>query len=653
MQSISDTVRWYCDRLAAMSSREIVHRIAELVTKIDGYRFNRDWSNFQATGDLTTLPHLGNRWNSLPAGAKETLAEEASKMRAGRFHLLGADWQVPVSMPPDPSFWQRFPDTTLWQGHDVYCFNILARPNLDNREIKLIWEINRLQFLVPLAVDAKLRDDHAARKLVFDLIFSWMEGNRPYRGVNWMSGIELGLRTISVALAISTLGTDHLERAELVALERFFLAHAFWIARYPSLYSSKNNHRVAELAGLIVATIFAPNMKNVTQLRRQALIDLLNEIEQQILPDGVGAEQSLAYSAFMIELSLIALVFLNVKPEELPPAVPARLAAWANHVQWMMDSAGQVPAIGDCDESKVIAFTQAQEPRYVASVAGAIAGYLQRTDLAPPRIDNHLRCALFNSLAGNAAVNSGVRTWQHGGYTVIRGQSANPVVLVLDHGPLGYLSIAAHGHADTLAVWLSIDDKPVIVDAGTYVYNSDPNWRDRFRATALHNTLSIGGVSSSISSGSFSWSAKAKGYLLDIRQKPSIEVVAEHDGYVDRFSVRHRRTIRVADACSIDIIDELIGAAIDETITVSFIISPIYQARLDEKTPMSVVVQEGEREILLLSGNGALMPRVIRGDERERLGWVSPIFGVKTAADQIVFQGVLRGRSIIKIHVLH
>ena len=64
---------------------------------------------------------------------------------------------------------------------------------------------------------------------------------------------------------------------------------------------------------------------------------------------------------------------------------------------------------------------------------------------------------------------------------MIRGKGKAPAVLTFDHGPVGYLSIAAHGHADTLAVWLSIGDQPVFVDAGTYLYHSSRALRDAFR----------------------------------------------------------------------------------------------------------------------------------------------------------------------------
>ena len=651
MRRIWATAKWYRDRAAAMSFSETVHRSVELVRKLRGNRFNRDWDAIPVTGDLAVLPDLRDRLSSLSVALKERLAKEADKVRAGHFNLLGANWLKPTSMPPDPSFWQRFPDAILWQGHDAYCFNIFARSKLDHVEIKHIWEINRLQFIVPLAVDVQLCRDATGKKFILDLISSWMRGNNPYRGINWVSGIELALRTISVALAVSILGLDSLDHDERIMLERFFAAHAFWIARYPSLYSSANNHRIAELVGLLIAITIAPRTANAKQLRQQALADLFDEIEHQILPDGIGAEQAIAYSAFAIELSLMAFFSLKLQPNDLPEATRERLSAWANHVRWMMDSVGQVPAIGDCDESRVIALTQEPEPRYIASIAAAVAGYLQRPNLGPTRTSDHLRDVLFNSISGNVPVESGIRTWELGGYTVIRTRPVNPIVLLFDHGPLGYLSIAAHGHADTLSIWLSIGDKPVIVDAGTYVYNSDPVWRDWFRTTVAHNTLSIAGYSSSVSSGSFNWSAKAKGHT-DVSQNPLIELVAQHDGYLDRFSVYHRRTIRVVEACSIFVIDELIGAPIDEVITVTFVINPIYLARVERETLTNVIVQDGQKDILRLSGDGALMPSVVRGDERARLGWVSPTFGVRVPADQIMFRGTLSGPSVVRIDVL-
>ena len=42
--------------------------------------------------------------------------------------------------------------------------------------------------------NAAISDDRQSVALAVGVIRSWMEGNRPFRGPNWSSGIELALR---------------------------------------------------------------------------------------------------------------------------------------------------------------------------------------------------------------------------------------------------------------------------------------------------------------------------------------------------------------------------------------------------------------------------------------------------------------------------
>ena len=159
---------------------------------------------------------------------------------------------------------------------------------------------------------------------------------------------------------------------------------------------------------------------------------------------------------------------------------------------WLMDDDVHTPAIGDGDGSRVLALTQASEDRYAASVVNLVARMVgHRADLAPPRADPALR-DLWGAaeIATAAPERHGTRVFEAGGYTVWR--RATPqgtLVLVFDHGPLGFESIAAHGHADALSIWLSWGDEQLIVDAGTYLYHSGGRWRDYFRRTHVHNTL--------------------------------------------------------------------------------------------------------------------------------------------------------------------
>src|SRR5690606_37160300 len=135
---------------------------------------------------------------------------------------------------------------------------------------------------------------------------------------------------------------------------------------------------------------------------------------------------------------------------------------------------------------------------YVASVLSALAATGERPDIAPPAAPPHLRNLVFGRLLAQPR-GRGVRTFAEGGYTVLRDEVGHrALMLCMDHGPLGFLSIAAHGHADTLALWLTYDGKPLLADAGTYLYHSGGPWRDAFRGTGLHNTLAIAGESSSL-----------------------------------------------------------------------------------------------------------------------------------------------------------
>ena len=249
-------------------------------------------------------------------------------------------------------------------------------------------------------------------------------------------------------------------RGRRQAVLQILFAHVYWLKRFPSLHSSANNHRIAELAGLIVGTDHgAGNSAGADDLREKSWRDLLIEIDRQIYPDGVGAEQAPAYTAFAIELFLVAAACLRKA---------ARLAGGHHKIglrpgpstlcgSWTPRRGYRQSAIAD--DGRVIATTQAREPRYVASIVSAVASCIGRPDLAPPASDPSIRDVLFGSAGASFNTARGLRSFPTGGYSVIRGKGEAPAVLTFDHGPVGYLSIAAHGHADTLGR-VAVDRRP-------------------------------------------------------------------------------------------------------------------------------------------------------------------------------------------------
>jgi Heparinase II/III-like protein/Heparinase II/III N-terminus len=650
MRTFQERFVWYYRRLSSMSAPEIVHRSIEVVAKQVARWRSHGWDKINTIGPLASLPTPNVRELASSSNIAELVARQANDVRAGCFHLLGARWPNPPAMPFPPHFWHVDPDDgEPFPQRDAYCFDISFRHGVGTREIKRIWELNRLQYLVPLAVDAMITSDQRSKDLVIGLILSWMDGNKPFRGLSWVFGIELALRIISVALALSIIGTESLPSAVRASMLRFFFAHVDWIKRFPSLYSSANNHRIAELVGLIVGTTMAPGIPDAAAIREDSWRSLLVEIDRQILPDGVGAEQSLGYTAFSIELFLLAATAIG-RNRNLPKATTDRLSAWAEYSLWLSDTDGRLPAIGDFDDCRVIATTQAPESRYIASILAAVADCIGRQDLAPPAKDSGIRDLLLGSAGTFSNDRVGMRSFLTGGYSVLRSMGKTPAVLTIDHGPIGYLAIAAHGHADALAIWLSVGNQPIIVDAGTYLYHSNRILRDTFRQTAVHNTLILDDVSSSRPSGPFNWATKANSRLIASAHNPSSRIVAEHDGYALKYGVIHRRTVEYDGVACFTIVDEFLGATTEETVAVSFLLDPTCQSAL-EPDGMGVVVTRNAISIARLANAGELKARIVRGDDKLGLGWVSPSFGIRVPADQILFEGTLRRSSTIQIEI--
>jgi hypothetical protein len=192
------------------------------------------------------------------------------------------------------------------------------------------------------------------------------------------------------------------------------------------------------------------------------------EAARQILSDGVGAKQSPTYQAFSMEMIALAAQLANDLGMPLGSKVSERLARGAEFLSWLSDDSGFVPAIGDDDEGRVIAQPPDREPRYAASVIAAVVGLTRRDDLPIPARDPHLRDVIFDSPRQLSGEKSGLRVFEQGGVSVAdETLFGRRVHLVFDHGPLGLMPLAAHGHADALAIWLTIDGEPVFIDAGT------------------------------------------------------------------------------------------------------------------------------------------------------------------------------------------
>lgn len=619
---------WYINRLRSMEPAELLHRLREKSRKMASRHRHQGWNRYPKSDYHVVLPQLREVVASASPEQRAAVAASAEAVLAGRFNALGRDWpqrQPEHLFPAD--LWRLDPVTgKTWPDAQTYGFDIDFRHNGQRGDIKYVWEVNRLQFLPVLAAYVLQSGDIEALKTIEAAIASWHDANPPYGGVAWASGIEVAIRAISLIITLDLLGKDLGVTARDKA-GQILTASAFWLPRFPSRFSSANNHLVAELAGeyLLARALGRPD--------NAARSHLLAELEKQILPDGTGAEQTPTYAAFTAELVLLCTLAAKQSGALFPSSAGDRLAAFADFIAWLGPS-----GFGDDDEGRVL--TAGHEADYPGSVASAINGLLDRPGIAASAHD--FRAMVFGSPSSPIKRPQGLRTFANGGISLWRGDLAGHLAeLSFDHGPLGYLSIAAHGHADALAMTLTLDGQPILVDPGTFLYGSGGIWRDWFRSTPAHNTLNLEGASQSTISGAFNWSHKARTTLLETKAEPGWTLEAQHDGYHSRYGTHHRRGLRLMGD-EIIIIDQLPGG--ERQAELVFQLAPALEATASANV---VTIRRANTPLLEITFPDGAIAIASGGEKPGQGGWVSPRFGERLPAPRLAWRGQVGASGVI------
>jgi len=232
------------------------------------------------------------------------------------------------------------------------------------------------------------------------------------------------------------------------------------------------------------------------------------------------------------------------------------------------------------------------------------------------------------------------------GYYLLGARYGEPdeVRAVVDCGPIGYLSIAAHGHADALAMTLSAGGSELLIDPGTYAYHTQEKWRNYFRGTFAHNTVRVDRMDQSTLGGNFLWLQKANSICELAETQGSIQKFCGwHDGY-QRLAdpVTHKREVLFnADANCFDVIDSLLCKGQHE-VELCWHIAEDCHVSLHDR--VVTIVGKNATLILTMPANG-LLPQLVNGQEEPPGGWISRSFDYKAPTNTLVWKGVLQGES--------
>jgi hypothetical protein len=406
--------------------------------------------------------------------------------------------------------------------------------------------------------------------------------------------------------------------------------HAEFIRGHLSKHSSANNHLLGEYMGLLFAGLTWPCWPQAKSWRERGRSGFEREALKQNAADGVNREQALYYHHEVADMMLLCGLAAEAGGQAFGAPYWQRLERMLGFIAALRDDGGHWPMIGDADDALMLRLDPTPGFDPYASLLASGARLFGRADFEAAAADAKTEWLLGQATAPRRpATEAPSLDFPEGGYWVLRG-GPQPVHLVADAGPLGYLSIAAHGHADALAFTLSVAGREMLVDPGTYAYHTEPKWRNYFRSTAAHNTLGVDGQDQSVIGGSFMWLQRARARLLEIRRDASgLRWSAEHDGYRRlRDGVLHRREIALDDSDgSITVTDQLLGRGTHE-VTLHWHFAEGCEPQVEADGTLRV--RHAEVELLLTcSAHAPPVLTLHRGEDEPPLGWISRRFDRK------------------------
>jgi hypothetical protein len=644
---------WYVHRVSRMSPGEAAWRVREQAVR-------RAWSRRQvAPGQAHTAPPRSAREprftavlptdtaSRVPAAAVAAITKAADRLLAGEWEMLGvtrADMKEPD--------WFYDPVTGRRSAPEKFAFHIDQRAEVQVGNIKQVWEVNRLQHLTLLAVAWFLtgRDDYAQR--VDSQLRSWWRENSFLSGVNWTSGIELGIRLINWAWIRRLLDgwpgvADLFERNDLAL--RQIRWHQQYLAAFESRGSSANNHVIAEAAGQLVASCAFPWFGESARWRARSASLLERELARNTFPSGVNRELASDYHGFVAELGFFAAVEAQAAGAPLSPATQRLLCAMTDAMAALVDERLRPPRQGDSDEGRVVLLDAPENNRWptLLAMGGALFG---RSDWWPPAAPD-VASALLAALAGGQWPASGrpaqrPSRFADAGLTILRTDplstyGGSPEIWCrCDGGPHGFLSIAAHAHADALSVEVRHGGVDILADPGTYCYHGEPEWRTYFQSTIGHNTLEIDRQWQSARGGAFLWLRHASGREISVADTGTVATwTASHDGYrALRPSASHRRSARLdREARTIQLVDAIAGGHHD--IRLAYHLGPDVAAVLDGAVASLTWSDDDLPQSAVLELPDELNWSLHRGETSPILGWYSAGLGHRVPAFTLLGEG--------------
>ncbi|KAA3657456.1 MAG: hypothetical protein DWQ10_13230 [Calditrichaeota bacterium] len=571
--------------------------------------------------------------------------KRADQFCAGKFSYMGINFEYPDSIPwqNDPVSNEPYP-TGFYRDIEIF-------KNRQGQDIKHVWEINRLQFLIEIAKAFYLTNDKKYSDKLENFLFDWHEKNPFKTGVNWTSALEVGVRAFSLIWVLNFyLAAGNPKANVVILILKMLYLSGIYIKDNLSVYFSPYNHLIGELAALFMIGYQFPIFKNSNAWADEAWQLLDDQIEKQFSSDGGTVEQATFYHHFTLGFYMQCAHARRLNSDVISQRILNQIERSLEFSMALMRPNDTLPWIGDIDTARSVYFSDPAQWNFTAFQSiGAVwfnRGEMKKAGGQPGEEAFWLLSqAEFEQLESipEKEIGSNFYTLGSSGYTVMRsGFRSDSHFSYIDCGHIADglhkdgTPSAAHGHADLLHIEIAPFGESLLIDPGFSNYRGDLDWHKYFRSTAAHNTLTIDGKSQLEQVGILSWSHAPAFYPLQRYNGDFCYAFAgEHHGF-QRLTARavHRRYFLFIDQAfwiTCDVLQSALepGRRQNHAIAAHFHTMDYAEIQLDRTDQQSLFIR-GEKAGLQMyfstRNHEELHCSSERGGATPDKGWISPTY---------------------------
>lgn len=410
----------------------------------------------------------------------------------------------------------------------------------DKSDVKIPWEISRLQWMIPVGQAYEISRDEKYAEFAKEILADWIDKNPYGHSVNWTCTMEVALRIIVLEYFFFVFAGSkswHDETFRFIFLKSIYF-HNFFTIRNLEKSDINGNHYTADGAGLVFGGIFLQGYDKASVFYNAGIEILESEIIKQVLADGVDYEASIPYHRLVTELFFYPLLYAQRTKRNISKAYEDRVKSMAYFTSAYSRINGTVPLIGDADDARVLPMGSQHLNNHL--YLGAIIGLWLKSDnlITKDKTTIDEVFWLFGKRGVDKVLNSPLKTpfseaFKNGGFFIL---AENDVHILIDCGPLGLAGRGGHGHNDILSIEIMYAGRNLISDCGSFLYTADYIERNNFRGTAYHNSPMVNGEEiNRFITPKYLWTLKndAKPVLRKWISNKNMDVfVGAHTGYL-------------------------------------------------------------------------------------------------------------------------